>query len=160
MKKLKLYIETSAWNFFFADDAPEKMAITKEFFSQVAQGAYDVFSSEVVLAEINRAPADIREKLLALISQHNPVMVELTEEAERLAEIYIERKIIPEKKEEDALHIAIATVEELDAVITWNYKHLANIRKAELFFSVNLERGFHKKVEIITPWEVVGYVEN
>ena len=49
---------------------------------------------------------------------------------------------------------------DLDAVITWNYKHLANIRKSELFFSVNLERGFHKKIEIITPWEVVGYVES
>ena len=50
--------------------------------------------------------------------------------------------------------------EELDAVVTWNYKHLANIRKAELFFGVNLEQGFHKKVEIITPWEVIGYVES
>ena len=72
----------------------------------------------------------------------------------------MEQGIIPDKKAEDALHVAIATLEELDAVVTWNYKHLANIRKSELFYSVNLSRGFHKKVEIITPWEVIGYVED
>lgn len=160
MKKLKLYIETSAWNFVFAEDSPEKMAITKEFFGQVATGAYETYASEVVMVEINRAPEAIKAKLLALINRHKPVMLDLTDEAERLADAYIERGIIPGKKAEDALHVAIATLEELDAVVTWNYKHLANIRKSELFFSVNLERGFHKKVEIITPWEVVGYVEN
>ena len=160
MKKLKLYIETSAWNFVLAEDAPEKMAITKEFFEQVTRGAYEIYASEVVIAEINLSPEGIKAKLLALINKHKPVMLDLTDEAERLADTYIERKIIPDKKTEDAMHVAIATLEELDAVVTWNYKHLANIRKSELFFSVNLSLGFHKKVEIITPWEVVGYVES
>ena len=160
MKKLKLYIETSTWNFVFADDAPEKMAVTKEFFDLVAKGAYEVYASEVVVAEINRAPADIKAKLVGLINKHKPVMLDLKPDAESLADAYMERGIIPDKKVEDALHVAIATLEELDAVVTWNYKHLANIRKAELFFSVNLSRGFHKKVEIITPWEVVGYDES
>ena len=160
MRKLKLYIETSAWNFVFADDSPEKMAITKEFFELVGKGVYEIYASTVVEAEISRAPEPIKTKLIALLNQYNPVMLELTTEAERLADGYIERGIIPEKKVEDALHVAVATLEELDAVVTWNYKHLANLRKAELFFSVNLARGFHKKVEIITPWEVIGYVEN
>ncbi len=87
-------------------------------------------------------------------------MLDLTVDAERLAGAYVGRGIIPEKKVEDALHVAVATLEELAAVVTWNYKHLANLRKAVLFFSVNLENGFHKKVEIVTPWEVVGHVES
>ena len=160
MKKLKLYVETSTWNFVFANDSPEKMATTKEFFSLVRKGVYTVYISEVVKAEINRAPDAIKNKLLKLIDEIDPIILNLTNEAEDLADIYIQRKIIPDKKAEDALHVAIATLEELDAVVTWNYKHLANIRKAELFFGVNLEQGFHKKVEIITPWEVIGYVEN
>ncbi len=160
MKKLKLYIETSTWNFVFADDSPEKMATTKEFFDLVRRGVYEIYISEVVQAEINRAPGGIKNKLSQLIEEIEPIVLKLTVEAENLAEIYIKRKIIPDKKVEDALHVAVATVEELDAVVTWNYKHLANIRKAELFFGVNLEQGFHKKVEIITPWEVIGYVES
>ncbi len=160
MKKLKLYIETSTWNFVFAEDAPEKMAIAKEFFNLVAKGVYEIYASEVVMAEVNRASADIKTKLIGLINKHKPVMLDLTEDAERLADAYMERRIIPEKKIEDGLHVAIATLEELDAVVTWNYQHLANLRKSELFYSVNLSRGFHKKVEIITPWEVVGYDEN
>lgn len=160
MKKLKLYIETSTWNFVFADDSPEKMAITKEFFDLVRKGVYDVYISDVVLVEINRAPENIKKKLLGLIEQIEPTILELTTEAENLADLYIKRKIIPDKKAEDALHVSIATIKELNAVVTWNYKHLANIRKADLFFGVNLEQGFRKKVEIITPWEVIGYVEN
>ena len=160
MKKLKLYIETSTWNFVFAEDAPEKMAIAKEFFNLVAKGVYEIYASEVVMAEVNRASADIKTKLIGLINKHKPVMLDLTQDAERLADTYMERRIIPEKKVEDGLHVAIATLEELDAVVRWNYQHLANLRKSELFYSVNLSRGFHKKVEIITPWEVVGYDEN
>ena len=160
MNKLKLYIETSTWNFYFADDSPEKMAITKEFFGLISKGIYKIYISEVVLAEINRAPEVIKVKLLNLIDRVELTVLKLTAGAEKLADIYVKRKIIPDKKIEDALHVAIATIEELDAVITWNYKHLANLRKAELFFGVNVESGFHKKVEIITPLEVAGYAEN
>ncbi len=160
MRKLKLYIETSTWNFVFADDSPEKKAITKEFFELVYKGVYEIYISDVVLAEINRAPESVKKKLLRLINRIEPIILELKPKVEYLAGIYLKRKIIPEKKVEDALHVAIATLDELDAVVTWNYQHLANIRKAELFFGVNLEQGFHKKVEIITPWEVIGYVEN
>ena len=70
--------------------------------------------------------------------------------------MYISRRIVSPKKIEDAMHIAVATVEELDAVVTWNYRHLANLRKSELFYSVNLEKGYSKKIEIITPMEVLN----
>ena len=75
MRKLKLYLETSAWNFVFADDSPEKMDITKEFFELVRRGVYEVYISEVVQAEINRAPEVIKNKLLRLIEEIEPVVV-------------------------------------------------------------------------------------
>ena len=159
MRKLKLYIETSTWNFVFAQDSPEKMALTKQFFDLAGKGVYEILISDVVLAEIQRAPREIRDQLTGLINKFAPVELQITQEAERLAQVYIERKIIPEKKIEDALHVAVATVEEVDAVVTWNYQHLANIRKAELFYSANLEMGYHKRIEIITPLEVIGYDE-
>jgi len=56
MRKLKLYIDTSVWNFYFADDAPEKRDVTKDFIDLVRKEQYEVFISEVVVKEINDAP--------------------------------------------------------------------------------------------------------
>ena len=155
MKKLKLYIETSAWNFFFADDAPEKRDSTKEFFATIERGVYELFISNIMLIEIDKAPEEHRKLLMDLIGRCKPSEIQVTNAMQLLAEKYIQRKIVPAKKLEDALHVAIATVAELDAVITWNYRHLANLRKSELFYNVNLEEGYSKKIELITPLEVI-----
>ena len=157
MRKLKLYIETSTWNFVFADDAPEKKEITKNFFSAIESGVYEIFISDVFIREIDNAPEPKRSDLFGVIKKHNPVELKDNAESDELAEIYLKRKIIPAKKKDDALHVAVATVFEMDAVITWNYSHLANLRKAELFNAVNLERGYTKRMEIVTPMEVSHY---
>ena len=98
----------------------------------------------------------VRSKLEALIDQHKPLMLESSDEAKSLAELYIKRGVIPASKVEDALHVGISTVAEMDAIVTWNYKHLANLRKTEYFHSINIEQGYWKRLEIITPMEVVS----
>jgi len=157
MRKLKLYLDTSVWSFFFADDAPEKMDVTKEFFNLVRQGQYEVFISAVVVKEISDAPEPKRSQLGELIKTCPVAELEITEEADELAKSYMDKGIVPGKKEDDALHVAIATVAEMDALVTWNFQHLANLRKAELFHSVSLEMGYFKKLEIVTPMEVSRY---
>ena len=67
MRKLKLYIDTSVWNFYFADDAPEKRDVTKDFIDLVREEQYEVFISEVVVKEINNAPVPKRDQLGRLI---------------------------------------------------------------------------------------------
>jgi len=69
----------------------------------------------------------------------------------------MKKGIVPEKKEDDALHVAIATVAEMDALVIWNFQHLANLRKAELFYSASLEKGYFKKLEMVTPMDVSRY---
>jgi len=154
MRKLKLYLDTSVWNFFFADDAPEKRDVTKEFFDLIQKGCYEVYISDVVLDEIRDAPETKKDQLLGLVEKCNPIEIGVTNEAKDLAAKYIEKKIVPEKKENDALHAAIATVNEVDAIVSWNYRHLANLRKTELFNAANLEEGYLKRIEIVTPVEV------
>ncbi len=157
MRKLKLYLDTSVWSFFFADDAPEKRDVTKEFFDLVRQGRYEVFISAVVIKEINDAPEHKKDRIGGLIKTCPVIELEITEEIDELAKSYMGKGIVPEKKEDDALHVAIATVAEMDALVTWNFQHLANLRKAELFHSVSLEMGYFKKLEIVTPMEVSRY---
>ena len=156
MRKLKIYLETSVWNFYFADDSPENRDITIEFFDSLAKGSYEIFISEVVLREIALAPEPKRKQLVDLVTRFSPKELEVTVDAEHLAEIYIEKGLVPQRKVEDALHVAVACVGEMDAVISWNYRHLANIRKSERFYSVNLEFGYTRLMQIVTPTGVMN----
>ncbi|MBA4419176.1 MAG: hypothetical protein C0392_14905 [Syntrophus sp. (in: bacteria)] len=64
MKKLRLYLEKSTWNFYFADDTPEKKEITIRFYEKIKRGEYEVFISDLVIAEMNRAGSKKKDKLL------------------------------------------------------------------------------------------------
>ena len=131
MKQLKLYLETSVWNFYFADDAPEKKAETRQFFEQVKHGYYTIYISEIVLNEIARAPEEKRQKLLNLIREYQPITLKLNMDIVNLAQQYLQEGALPKKADEDAQHAAIATIYELDALISWNLRHLANLRRME-----------------------------
>ena len=156
MKKLSLYLETSVWNFIFADDAPEKRDITKEFFINIKQGQYEIFISQTVLNEIDRADERKRAQLMQLIKEHQPKELNITQEVINLSKEYLLQKIIPEEKVEDAIHVTVATVYEMDALITWNNRHLANLRKMEIINGINLKEGYTKHIEIVNPMEVIS----
>lgn len=157
---IKIYLDTSLINFLYAEDAPEKQAITKEFFENyVKKGIYDVFISPVVIDEINKTEnITKRDTLIKTIKKYNLKVLDINEvkhEIERLAKLYITRKIIPEKKIEDALHIAIATVNEVDILLSWNHRHLANVDKERKVMAFNMLEGYTKPFKIITPMEVI-----
>lgn len=69
MRKLKLYLDTSVWNFFFADDAPRERDVTKEFFDVIKKEIYEIFISGVVIREVNDAPKPKQTDLLNLIGK-------------------------------------------------------------------------------------------
>lgn len=61
---------------------------------------------------------------------------------------------LPENKLEDAIHAATATVFEMDVLISWNLKHLSNLKKMEMINGINLKEGHTKRLQLITPMEV------
>ena len=154
MKRLKLYLETSVWNFYFADDAPEKRTITRQFFERVHEGKYHIYLSEVVFTEISRASEQKMALLLNLIGEYRPTRLEMTGEVIALSQKYLDAGILPKRAVEDAKHAAIATVYEMDALISWNLSHLANLQKMEKINGINLTEGYFKKLELVTPMEV------
>ncbi|MFH1962497.1 MAG: type II toxin-antitoxin system VapC family toxin [bacterium] len=155
MRKPRLYLETSVWNFYFADDAPDKKDITKEFFGCVKQDRYNIFISQTVLNEIDRADEHKKNQLLGLIKEYRPQELDVNQEVTDLAKEYISQKILPETKVEDALHAATSAVYEMDALLSWNNRHLANLFKMEKINGINLMKGYTKHLEIITPMEVI-----
>lgn len=154
MKRPQLYLETSVWNYYFADDAPEKREITLSFFDKIRQGEYEIFISDIVVEEIGKADDSKKRSLLDIIAEYGPTMLIISEEVAGLAQQYISEGALPASKIEDAMHAAVATVFEVDALISWNLKHLANLKKMELINAINIKAGYFKRLELITPMEV------
>jgi len=88
MKKPQLYLETSVWNFYFADDAPEKKEITLIFFDKIKRGEYEIFISDIVVEEIGKADDNKKKMLLNIIVEYNPHRLIVDEEVAELTKIY------------------------------------------------------------------------
>ena len=157
MKKLRIYLDTSVINFLFAEDAPELQRITQTFFERfVKTETYLAYVSDVVIREIRKTPDDIkRMQLLNVISDYQLRIVTMNEEIDRLAQLYIEQRIIPPHKLEDAEHIALATAHQMDVLLSWNFKHLANIKKQRAIRAVNEQENYCYPLVLTNPMEVM-----
>ncbi|MCA9460161.1 MAG: hypothetical protein KC550_06445 [Nanoarchaeota archaeon] len=160
MRKLKIYLDTSVISFLFADDSPEYKNITIEFFEKIEY--FQVFISDIVQFEINKnSNIELKEKMFEIIQENNIPKIEISDELsteiDELATLYINNKVIPEKKKEDAYHIAISTVFEFDVLLSWNFRHLANIQRNVKINSLNRTKGYLKELRITTPLEVLDF---
>jgi hypothetical protein len=109
----------------------------------------------VVAAEIEPAPEEVRSKYDEL-KKYSAEVVEITDEVVKLANTYEEREIFSPGYRDDGLHIAAATVHEIDILTSWNFKHIVHYEKIRKFNAVNREFGY-RPVEIRTPREVTNY---
>ena len=122
-------------------------------FKEFRQGLRIAVVSDLTRREIEKAPESVRQVLLSLPDaavEH----VFLTEEAEALAENYVHEAVVSAKYVADAQHIAIASVERVDVLVSWNFQHVVNISRIRAFNSVNLKLGY-PMLEIRSPREVV-----
>ena len=157
MRKLKVYLDTSVINFLFADDAPDFKAVTENFFQEyVNKNVYEIYVSDVVLDEINRTEDEQKRlKLLRVIKDYDLPFEYFNQEAERLAALYIHQGIIPKKKYDDARHIGIATVKNFDVLLSWNFKHLANMNKRNKVRIINEQEGYFYPLDLVTPIQLM-----
>ncbi|MBK9338484.1 MAG: hypothetical protein IPM98_18890 [Lewinellaceae bacterium] len=161
MAKASIYLDTSVINFLFADDAPEKQEITVDLFENfIRLGIYDTFITEYVIAEINQTN-DIseRNRLLQIVEQYpiEILPIEKIDEVGLLAQNYLDTGIMPPKKLFDALHVSFCVVSKIDYLVSWNFKHLANINRERRVLAKNYEMGYTHPLRITTPTELTGY---
>ena len=105
--------------------------------------------------ELINAPQQVREHLLKF-SADKFERVELTEEALRLADSYINEKVVGKTSLEDCRHIALATINKVDVLASWNFKHIVNLDRIKGYNSVNLRLGY-SMIEIRSPKDLVNY---
>lgn len=155
MRRLSLYVDSSVWNMQFDDHAPDLQRLTIEFMSVAKEGVYEIFVSEVVIAELSKAPSERRPALRSLLESTSPSMLLVDEEVSDLANSYIRNAVMPPSARADAFHLALATVHGLDVLVSWNYRHLANVRRRMKVLSHNMAQGYSHPLEIVTPAEVI-----
>jgi predicted nucleic acid-binding protein len=160
MRVPTIYLETTIFNFPFADDAPQYKADTLRLFAEIKAGKFRPFTSEYVTQELeNTKDAEKLERMKALIAGHEIIVIPVSEEIKRLADVYITGGVIPEKYSTDALHIAAATVANLDFIISLNFRHIVKHKTIFETEVINTREGF-KRVFIHTPAEVIDHEEN
>ena len=153
MKKLRIYLYTSVIGGCFDGEFKQW---SNGLFEDFKQGLFIPVISSITSFEIQKgAPDPVKEKYL-LLFDYNVEMIKHTKEADELAEIYIKKEIVSENYLDDALHIAIATVANVDVLVSWNFKHIVHLDKIRKFNIVHLEQGY-KPLQIYSPREVTMY---
>jgi predicted nucleic acid-binding protein len=154
MRRLKLYLDTSVLNFYFADSSPKEKEATQELFREIKSESYEAFISSIVVEEISEASEAKQKVLVSLIEKYNLMPLEIDEEIESLANLYIQNKIIPQKYEADAVHIAAAVINDLDVIVSWNFEHIVKLKTKLAVNGINKMEGY-KEIEIYSPMEVI-----
>ena len=152
-KMLKLYLDTSVPNYLFIKDAKDKRKVTEILFHSAIWNQYEFYISSIVVQEILRATVEKQRQLFEVLEGID--ILDFTEEAEILALAYLKAMALPKSSYEDAQHVALATIYHLDAVVSWNFKHLVNLNRVKQINHVNEQMGY-KHIEIISPEEVIN----
>lgn len=148
--KRQIYTDTSVLGGCF--DAMFEEA-SQQLFARFREGRDLIVVSTLTLQELNCAPAHVRE-LLKDIPKGNKIEIEFSEEAAQLAQRYISGNVIRASSRIDAQHIACATVHKIDVLVSWNFKHIVNLKRIHGYNSINLREGY-PLLEIRTPQEVL-----
>jgi predicted nucleic acid-binding protein len=111
--------------------------------------------SSLTLLELASAPAAV-QAVLSPVPEADREYVELTEDAVVLANLSIDAGALGAKNRADAQHIAVATVSRVGVLVSWNFRHIVNLRKIQAYNSVNLREGY-PTLEIRTPREVIDH---
>lgn len=148
-RPLRVYVDTSV---FGGVHDPEFRERSERSFRAVRNGAFTILASDPISIEIASAPEKVRATFEAHLRFMEPL--ETTEESTELANAYLLAKVVPAASSIDALHVALASVARADAVVSWNFKHLVQLRRIRAFHAVNVLRGY-PLIEIRSPLEVI-----
>lgn len=150
-KKIRIYLDTSVISALFDEKNPERQDLTKRFFEKVE--SFDVYISEVVLAEIDDTKdVELKDKLKDTALSFK--ILSIDEETRELANEYVKHGAIPAAYSEDALHIAISTLNGIDYLLSWNFKHIVKVKTRKIVNIVNLSFSC-PDLKIATPAELI-----
>jgi predicted nucleic acid-binding protein len=150
--KQRIYIDTSIVGGYFDEEFKE---VTIKLFDRLQNNEIIFVVSDLLDLELLNAPQHVRQ-LLHNYSVDKFQRIELTEEAINLADKYISEKVVGKTSLEDCRHIALATINKVDVLASWNFKHIVNLDRIKGYNSVNMRLGY-SIIEIRSPKDLVNY---
>jgi len=150
--KQRIYIDTSVVGGYYDEEFQEA---TKKLFERLENNEIIFVVSDLLDLELINAPQQVRE-LLEKYSADKFQRVELTEDVIHLADTYITEKVVGKTSTEDCRHIALATINKVDVLASWNFKHIVNLDRIKGYNSVNLRLGY-SMIEIRSPKDLINY---
>jgi len=148
--KRRIYIDTSVIGGYH--DVEFETA-TRQLFERIADKEFDVYFSEINEAELMNAPQQVKDvkELIPCDCFH---YISVTDEVETLSQLYITEKALGKTSENDAYHIALASINRIDCLISWNFRHIVNYDKIKMFNAVNMRFGY-PLIDIRSPLEFI-----
>jgi hypothetical protein len=149
--RLRIYADTSVIGGCLD---PEFQEASRKLFDMFVAGDHVLVTSDITAAELEFAPDAVKDVVIT-VPPENRRVVSTSAEAKRLAELYVAAGVVPKWCWTDARHIALATLSDVDVLVSWNFKHIVNLQRIRGYNAVNAGLGY-QQLEIRTPREVVG----
>ena len=176
---LKVYIETTVFNRFLETDREYNLE-TRKIFQKILENEIEAYSSTYVIEEIDKAPEPKRTEMLNLFQKYKITVLEIDKRAFDcfrrvhtlrkspylnnnpaihggvvvLSETYIEMGIIPPKYRIDGIHIAMAAINNMDCIVSLNFRHINKMKTKMATEIVHKMKGYANPF-ICAPMEVV-----
>ena len=153
--KYRIYVDTSVFGGNFDEEFAEH---TVPLFDRFKSKEFTLLYSTVTEDELASAPLKVKE-FVNSIKIDNTEFLEVTNEAIDLASAYISEKVVGQTSFADCLHIALATINHADFLISWNFKHIVNVQRIRGYNAINIKFGY-KQLEIRSPREFEKYEDD
>lgn len=150
MKKLKVYLDTSVISYLQQEDTPIQMNDTLDLWRRFENSDFLIYVSQITLNEIQQCPEPKRSVLYDYLSRIEYTILPIDQEILELAQKIIDMGILNPKSFDDCQHIAAAVVHNCDCVLSWNFKHIVNIKTIRGVRAITNLEGY-KDIDIVNP---------
>ena len=147
----RFYFDTSVFGGLFDIEFEEETTL---LFEKVQLGQIKCVFSNLTESELNNAPERVKGFFQNLKDEFKEKVL-VTPEALKLAQTYVEEKVVGETSLDDCIHIATATLNKVDMLVSWNFRHIVNVYRIRGYNSINLRLGYGT-LEIHSPKEIVN----
>lgn len=150
--KQRIYLDTSAFGGYFDEEFAE---FTTPLLHRIINGEFILLYSSITEDEMMSAPENVKE-LIRNLPKETTEFLKVNSEITSLALSYLSERVVGKASFADCVHIAMATFFRADYLISWNFKHIVNVKRISGYNSVNIKNGY-KELEIRSPREFMQY---
>jgi predicted nucleic acid-binding protein len=150
--KQRVYIDTSVVGGFYDVEFQE---YTRPLFEKIKKGKIIIIYSDLLEKELQDAPEKVKE-VIKKIPTEFVENIKISDESILLAQKYVDENDVGKSSFEDCLHIALATLNRADIIVSWNFKHIVNVTRIRGYNAVNLKYGY-PQIDIRSPRELIDY---